>query len=74
MLHLTYTGYHAGRILCGADKSASVADGNNHLHAIYFDLNEWEGDPRRISHCYAEQEICLACVEVLREVAREDAV
>lgn len=37
-IHLTLTGYDAGRVLCGAHKGEAAAHGDTFQHAVYADL------------------------------------
>lgn len=61
MTHLTLTGPYAGQILCGKNKQQSIAEGNQHLHAIYFDRPGVD-----------QSQLCPECLTIVREVMAED--
>lgn len=53
MIHLTLTGFDAGRPLCDCDKQAARDDGDEFVHAMYWN----ERQPG-----YERNRICCACL------------
>ena len=63
MIHLTITGYEAGRPLCDCDKAQELAKGNEFAHAMYF--------PFGAPWVETKGGVCPACQAIFDEVEQE---
>lgn len=60
ILHLTYSGYNAGKVICGAVKTTEA----DYLHAQYID------DVLARPHCYAP--LCSECKAIMDSLDDEE--
>lgn len=58
--HLTYTGYYAGKVLCGANKQQGYERGEKFIHAMFAPLDNDELD------------FCEDCLEVWNDATESE--
>ena len=51
MIHLTETGYNAGRLFCSANRYNAAADGDTFQHGVYAPLNDVAFREKCCSEC-----------------------
>lgn len=62
-VHLTLTGYHAGRPICDCDRSKEPV-GTKYLHAVYAPIDLLK--EKKVAD-YKEHELCAKCLEIWEE-------